>query len=439
MTKKIIYILLTIILIGVGGNAVFGQNAPDTSVVMNLRIVYPVNDTRIHENYMSNARMLPIIQEYLQKSPKIDSITIFSYSSPEGPLKTNQRLAVERGINAKKWLLQQFPAERKLPESIIKIDPTSENWEGLYAMVSESYPYEDKDDILQLLENNSISNERKKIQLKKLNGGKPWKYIKSEIIPHLRYATWVAVWSKITLSNELPIIPQFDTNVPIVSYLPLKGVDTSVKPLIPIIPEVVEDSTVLETTKTILALKSNLLYDLATLLNFSIEFPVYKEKLSFLYYHQAPWWNWGMAKNEYCLRFLSIGGEARWWFAPRLIEADEHRIKRDKFSGHFFGIYGESGKYDFEHKTDICRQGEFWSAGLSYGYAFPIGKRMNLELSISAGYASIAYRGYTPSEDYEILWRDPQKIGRWHYLGPTKAQVSLVIPITVKTKSGGEQ
>ena len=66
----------------------------------------------------------------------------------------------------------------------------------------------------------------------------------------------------------------------------------------------------------------------------------------------------------------------------------------------------------------------------------PIGKQLNLEFSISAGYASIAYRGYTPSEDYEILWSDSNKVGRIHYFGSTKAQVSLVIPIKVKTKGG---
>ena len=432
------YIYIFIILIAAVTN-VWGKNNPDTSIVMHLRIVYPINDTRIHEDYMSNARILPMIKEYLQKSPHIDSITIFSYASPDGPLNLNRRLALERGINARDYLLKQFPPDRGLSEDIVKIDPTPENWEGLYTMISELYPYDDKDDVLQLLDNVEISNERKKVLLKKLNGGKPWQYIRKEIIPHLRYATWIAVWSKITLSTEIPPIEPMDIEVPVVSCLPVKGVDPNVKPLPTVIPEPVEDTVAVKQTRTILALKSNLLYDLATLVNFSVEIPVYREKFSFLYYHQAPWWNWGMARNEYCLRFLSIGGEARWWFAPRIIEESEKRIRRDKFSGHFFGIYGESGKYDFEHKRDICRQGEFWSAGLSYGYAFPIGKRLNLELSVSAGYASIAYRGYTPSEDYEILWRDPHKIGRWHYIGPTKAQVSLVIPITAKIKSGGER
>lgn len=191
-------------------------------------------------------------------------------------------------------------------------------------------------------------------------------------------------------------------------------------------------------TKTIFALKSNLLYDALSLVNFSIEIPL-ADKFSLLYYHQFPWWRWGKANNKYCLRFLSIGGEARWWFALKPKEKTEKRIRRDRLVGHFFGLYSESGRYDLQRRRDVCYQGEFWSVGLSYGYSMPIGRRMNLELSLSAGYASIPYRGYTPSEDYETLWRDYDKIGTWGYFGLTKAQVSLVIPITAKDKKGGKR
>lgn len=189
-------------------------------------------------------------------------------------------------------------------------------------------------------------------------------------------------------------------------------------------------------TKTVLAFKSNLLYDVVSLVNYSIEIPIV-DQFSVLCYHQFPWWRWGKAKNEFCLRFLSVGGEMRWWVGLRPQAKTEKRIRRDRLVGHYIGLYAESGRFDFERKRDICYQGEFWSAGLSYGYSMPIGRRLNLEFSISAGYASIPYRGYTPSEDYEILWRDPKKIGRWDYFGLTKAQVSLVIPITGKIKSGG--
>lgn len=221
----------------------------------------------------------------------------------------------------------------------------------------------------------------------------------------------------------MPLIPQ---NIPAIEAIRSKAVaqaNTISTP--PIAPQHYPVLPPQEGRKTILALKTNLLYDILSLTNFSIEVPFWKDNMSVLYYHQFPWWTWGQADNEFCTRFLSIGAEARWWFKTK-----------DRLNGHFLGAYCESGKYDFEYQRRICYQGEFYSAGLSYGYAMPIGRNLNLEFSISAGYASIAYRGYTPSEDYEILWRDPNKVGRLHYFGPTKAQVSLVIPIRVKTKGG---
>ncbi len=388
----------------------------DSSVVQRFRISYPINKTELYEDYQGNREALEIIQEYFKKSPRIDSIVIYSYASPEGPYSWNKYLAKERGKRAKKYLLEHLPPERDFPDSLIIINPTAENWDGLYEMVYNSYPYDDKEDVLELLKRTDISFDKKKELLKTINGRRPWRYIRSEYLPQLRYATWVAEWVRIP---ELgPMLPSMATRQPDTLattgyvaecefYNPMKGV----------IPE---------EKKIILALKSNLLYDALSLLNFSIEAPLYKNKLSILYYHQFPWWTWGRGDNEYCIRFLSIGGEVRYWIKPP-----------ERFNGHFLGLYCESGKYDFENRRNICYQGEFSTAGISYGYAKQIARNLNLEFSLSIGYASIAYRGYTPSEDYEILWREPDDVGRWHYFGPTKAQVSLVIPIKVKYKKGG--
>ena len=396
-----------------------GPQALDTSVVVHLRIAYPLNVSTIEEDYMSNARVLPMVKEYLERSPRIDSIIIYSYASPEGPLRINRRLAAERGRNAREYLLRHLPPEKGVSEDRIKIDPTPENWEGLIEMVKESYPYEDKEELVSILEDRRINDDQREARMRRFNGGRPWEYIRTEILPHLRYAKWTAAWQKIELKKDMPEI------APLPQLTMTACAPAIESPIFREFPEVVQEPEVLEKEKLILALKTNMLYDVVSMLNFSIEVPLFKERMSILYYHQAPWWTWGMADNEFCLRFLSIGTEARVWSAPQM-------------RGHFLGVYGESGKYDFEHKRSICRQGEFWSAGLSYGYAMPVGKRqkLNLEFSVSAGYASIAFRGYVPSEDYEILWRDPSEVGRWHYWGPTKAQISLVIPITVRYKSG---
>ena len=420
-----LFVFICLIGIALGGNA---QTKSDTaSVVMRFRIFYPVGKTELYEDYMDNANTLHRFKKYLEKSPQIDSVTIYSYASPEGSYQLNKRLAAERGKTAKQYLLERLPPDRHLPDSLFIIDPTAENWQGLRDLVFYQYPQADKEQVLAILDRRDVNDERRKVLLKRLNGGKPWRYILKNLMPQLRYATWVSVWQRIKVDRVVELEPSLKVDFPKVDMPHFEPV--------PIPPPIIEEE---EDTKTILALKTNLLYDAVSWLNFSVEVP-FGDRFSALYYHQFPWWTWGQAKNEYCMRFLSIGAEGRWWFKPLPREATETRIKRDRLMGHFVGVYGESGKWDFERQRDICYQGEHWSAGLSYGYAMPIGKRLNLELSVSAGFASIAYRGYTPSKDYEILWRDPNKIGRWHYWGPTKAQVSLVLPFIVKVKKGGDR
>ena len=233
-------------------------------------------------------------------------------------------------------------------------------------------------------------------------------------MPELRAATWICVWAEIidpmpevaaivakAMAEERPIVQeQRAIALPTESYGPMQ--------------------------KTIFALKSNMLYDAASAVNFALEIP-FNERYSILYEHHCPWW---LSKdNKYCLQFLSFGGEARWWFRPRPREATPNLKRRDALMGHFIGAYGWTGKSDIQWERDFgCYQFEFCSAGLTYGFAFPVSKYLNLEFSISAGYAQIPYQHYIPTEDWQILIRDKNKAGTLHYFGPTKAEISLVIP-----------
>lgn len=387
----------------------------DTTEVRHFRIYYPINKTSLYENYMDNAKNLEIIRQYLAESPRIDSIVIYSYASPEGPYRFNKKLSEGRGATAKRYILSQVPEGRHFPDSLIHLRPEAENWQGLREEVRLSYHETDRDQVLAILDSN-IPDEQKKVALKNLYNGRAWRYILKHIMPRLRYATWISVWAPI-----LPDIPQTP-----LATAPVAPTEQTPQPV----------DVPYEQTRTILALKTNALYDLLTWLNFSIEVPfsLRGEQFSVLYQHQFPWWTWGEADNEYSNRFLSIGGEARWWFNPQPRPATDRRIIRDRLVGWYVGLYGLSGKWDFQRRRDICYQGEFWSTGLTVGYSMPIGRRLNLEFSLAAGYASIPYRGYTPSPDYETLYRDPDNHGRWHYIGPTRAEVSLSIPITLTRK-----
>lgn len=402
----------------------------DSSVVVHSKIYYPVNKIDIYEDYMTNPRELENIRLHLSASPRIDSITIHSYASPEGRYSFNKWLAEERGKTAKRYILSLVPKYRNFNDSIIRISPTAENWAGMREEVVKYYHRADREKVLEIIDKRGVSDAHRKNMLKLLDDGESWRYILKHIMPQLRYATWISVWRPVGKAIATPELTTLKMDAPVLT--PPVTVVPQFK-----LPEVVKKEE--KDTKTILALKTNLLYDAVSWLNYSIEVPFGGDKFSALFYHQFPWWTWGENNNKYCVRFLGIGGEGRWWIKPEPREETEKLKKRDRLVGHFVGVYGESGKYDFERKEDICYQGEYWSVGLSYGYSMPISKWLNLELSLSGGYASIAHRGYYPSPDYSILWRDYDKIGRWHYLGLTKAQVTLVVPIRVTVKKGGRQ
>ena len=179
---------------------------------------------------------------------------------------------------------------------------------------------------------------------------------------------------------------------------------------------------------TVVAVKTNLLYDAVTALNFEVEVPI-ADRWSVMVEDVFPWWETG---NKYCFQLWEIGAEARFWFKPW------KTIGTEKLRGFFVGPYVMSGKYDFQFDKSINYQGEFWSAGVSAGYSMPIGKRKkaNLEFSLSMGYMRSPYRHYIPTDDYSKLIHDPALDGTFYnyFLYPTKAKVSLVIPINVPTK-----
>lgn len=412
--KKAVYLLM--IMLCMAAKPCTAQVMPDSMSNGRYLLYYYCDRIEIEEDYLNNAYNILRIKNILNYSTRIDSITIYAYASPEGSPSRNSWLAEKRAAAARDFILENLPEGSALKPENIFLRPMGENWEGLEDELEANYHLPNRDRVLGII-HADIPTETKKWRLKRLDNGYTYSLIIRNHMPKLRMATWICVHKPVVVPPRI----DYAATEPVAIPPTVAGIDIPV-PQSP------------EGRKTILALKSNLLYDLLTLLNYSIEVPV-TDRFSALLYHQFPWYRWGEGNNKYCIRFLSVGAEARWWFKPVHVHGSK---VRDRLSGHFLGIYAESGKWDFEWARDICSQGEHWSAGVSYGYSMPVGKRLNLEFSVSVGYASIPYRKYTPSEDYEILWRDPERQGRWNYIGPTKAQISLVVPITVKTKKKGD-
>ena len=169
------------------------------------------------------------------------------------------------------------------------------------------------------------------------------------------------------------------------------------------------------TGKTILAVKNNLLYDIALAPNIEIEVPIGRQ-WSLNAEYKCPWWS--DSNKEICYQLLSGGIESRFWLG--------NRAGRRQLTGHFIGLYAEGGIYDFQYKGDGYQGKYYGAAGFSYGYSLPVSRHLAFEFSLGIGYLTTKDRKYTPYEE-SVVWTSS---GQYNFIGPTKAKISLVWLIT---------
>lgn len=176
--------------------------------------------------------------------------------------------------------------------------------------------------------------------------------------------------------------------------------------------------------KPLLAIKSNILYGLATVPNVEIEVPIGgRWSVSGEYMHS--WWV-NKKHNSFAFQLIVGGVEGKFWLGNR----DHRRV----LTGHFIGAYTNIGIYDIQFRRDKGYQGNLkLNGGLSYGYAIPlINDRMSLEFSIGFGYVQTNYKRYHVVEDGRKLAY--QYDGKYRWLGPTKAKISFIWLLGNKVK-----
>ncbi len=170
--------------------------------------------------------------------------------------------------------------------------------------------------------------------------------------------------------------------------------------------------------KPLLAVKTNLLFDVFSAVNLEIEVPI-GQRWSVLGECIFPWWIW--EQKQSCLQLVNVNAEGRYWF---------NRLSGGPvMTGWFAGLYAGGGYYDFEWKNKGY-QGEFYmSAGLTGGYAHTLGKDSNfrMEYSVGIGYLNTRYREYSSvwgvDDEWHLVLRQS---GNYSWVGPTRLKVSLV-------------
>lgn len=388
----------------------------DSAIVENFAIWYKVDSIDINPNYLDNRRQMDHIIHYLETSPRIDSITIYAWASPEGRYSWNQWLSKERAKSAEKFILKHSPDSAKLNAGKIHISPIAENWQGLTSLVEANYAKADRQQALDILNDTEISDQTRKIRLQRLDGGRSWRYMIDNYMPQLRTATWVCVWLEAP-----PVLP--DPGIRQDTLICHRG--TIITPPFP-------EKPILEEKKMLFAARTNFL---VPALNVGLEFPI-KDNWSLGIDYYYPWAV--SERNRWCGEMLGIFVDAKYWFPGEKYQW----TKAQRLQGHAIGIYGGAGYYDYQNIRHGY-QGEYIDAGVDYTFALPVGpkdnKWMRIEFNLGIGWIRTWARHYSPSDDFSQLIKDPGvKNLLFDYFGPTRASVSFVLPIsaTYKIKGG---
>ena len=165
-------------------------------------------------------------------------------------------------------------------------------------------------------------------------------------------------------------------------------------------------------------LKTNLLSDVALSPNVGVEAKV------------APQWTLDFSGN---INAWTVDGH-KWKHWDVLPEVRYWTC--DAFSGHFVGAHLLGGQFnmgnidlnfkflgtDFRQLRDYRFQGWMVGAGLTYGYAWVLNRRWNLEAEIGIGYVYSQSDKYPCAECGKVL----EKKVPHHYTGITKAAVNIV-------------
>jgi tetratricopeptide (TPR) repeat protein len=150
------------------------------------------DDIKTLENFIVNTKK--------EEKLKLKDIKVSAYASPEGRLAVNEKLSVDRGKNAEKWLADLFKKSKidGKPADFVSINTTSEDWEGFQKLVKESN-IQDKELVLRVLSMYSDPEVREK-EIR--NMSKVFIVLQEKILPELRRSRMVANVDKVGYSDQ---------------------------------------------------------------------------------------------------------------------------------------------------------------------------------------------------------------------------------------------
>ncbi len=391
--------------------------AQETEVILKSYTLYfKINETKVNKEFKNNEETIIQLIDDMSRSSSSDSlevksISIMASASPDGTLSVNRYIARLRALNTIQLLENLFP---HLDHNIVVADSKTNMWENLLYLIADDPSVKYKDEMCAILNNTSLSYSEKYNAFR--SNPDLYRYVKSNFLDRLRIAQIEIILSVIPVSatekvaeKEHVLLKNEVGHVNVHFVQKLESNFNKVE-----IPLPYQRQTVLSKCgyKPVLAIKTNMLYDISLVPNLGVEFYL-SDEVSFAGNWMYSWWN--KDSKNYTWRIYGGDVALRRWFG--------NNFSDKRFTGHHLGIYGQMMTFDFNlGKRGFM--GEKWTfgAGVEYGYSFPVSNKLNIDLNLGLGYLKGEVKEYLPEDDHYVWQRTADR----QLIGPTKAEVSLV-------------
>ena len=153
-----------------------------------LYVEYPVGGTKFQPDYKNNTREVQKLRDALaplmegKNLISFKAIRICGYASPDGSVKTNERMASARAKSFADNLKTHYP----FPDSLVRVTSGGEDWDELVRLLEEKQPaYADKAlEVIDQYDNLDTREARLKTAL-----GASYRTMVNELFPSLRRIT----------------------------------------------------------------------------------------------------------------------------------------------------------------------------------------------------------------------------------------------------------
>lgn len=414
-------IILQLFIVGVSIVPIYGGEIVDT-----VYVYYARGSSDIDVDIHGNKAVLKDLANRLKNGLscpdcRFSRIRMTGHASPDGMSSLNVELTENR---VKKLL--DYLKERgiTIPDTLLSVAAQGIDWDGLATFVSNTPAVPYRDEVLEILENvpvwivhaGKVVDGRKR-RLGMLQGGVPYYYLYRCVFPELRnvcielfYREEVpekereeqteqklprdtVVWHELEFQGDSE--QEQEEKVSYGSYYQKRKEDKEYR----------------------LALKTNLLYDAILMPSLEVEYR-FNNRWSANLESEVAWWS-NNSKHKY-YQIAIISPEVRYWFSAR-----------KPWHGHYVGFFAGGSWYDLEN-GGRGYQGEAVITGFSYGYMFPVSRRLSFEAGIGLGFMHTSYEEYLPIDGHYIY----QRTRKTDYLGPLKLKFALVWRLWGK---GGER